>query len=355
MEAFLAFRIEHLTVVLAAIAGVDLASTSTIGVRFVAVGTVITEARLLGAVLPANWSNSREAILTVGVAEGTILLLISRAGRERLANSTAIRLLPAGVGDIGVMVIVMEVMDRGTIVVLFSVGQGLLRVMSELSDVLFIIISREVGSSDHWIIVTTVETTVMKRLIIEVLLIVVRVVMPFVGGSGRLVITGELRVMELIQVLNVVAVIVINNMFDSVVSNIVFMIQNSLVVLLSIGWINLNIVGLSVHHVRIVTELSSIAIWLVVRVVENIILFLRAIEPVITSIFSSESLLMRLRVSLVLRSVHVSVSISKFWVVDVVALVHEWVILSLISSGVIVMMRVGRSDLIGISVIVASL
>jgi len=111
---------------------VNLTGTTTVGIRLVAVGTVITEAAVVRAVLPADGTDTGEAILTVGVAKGTILLLIVRAGGERLTSSAAIGLLPAGVRHIGVMVVVMEVVDGGTIVVLFSVSERLLRVVSEV-------------------------------------------------------------------------------------------------------------------------------------------------------------------------------------------------------------------------------
>ena len=61
--------------------------------------------------------------------------------------------------------------------------------MSELGNVFLVIIWVKMRSSDHWVIVSTMESTMVKRAIIEMLLIIVGVMMPFVSGSSRLVIT----------------------------------------------------------------------------------------------------------------------------------------------------------------------
>ena len=61
--------------------------------------------------------------------------------------------------------------------------------MSELGNVFLVIIWVKVRSSDHWVIVSTMESTMVKRAIIEMFLIIVGVMMPFVSGSSRLVIT----------------------------------------------------------------------------------------------------------------------------------------------------------------------
>lgn len=57
----------------------DLASTSAIGIRLVAVGTIITETCVMWAVLPADWSDSAEAILAVIEAEGSVLFFSGSA------------------------------------------------------------------------------------------------------------------------------------------------------------------------------------------------------------------------------------------------------------------------------------
>lgn len=61
--------------------------------------------------------------------------------------------------------------------------------MSELGNVFLVIIWVKVRSSDHWVIVSTMESTMVKRAIIEMLLIIVGVMMPLVSSSSRLVIT----------------------------------------------------------------------------------------------------------------------------------------------------------------------
>ena len=45
--------------------------------------------------------------------------------------------------------------------------------MSELGNVFLVIIWVKVRSSDHWVIVSTMESTMVKRAIIEMLLIIV--------------------------------------------------------------------------------------------------------------------------------------------------------------------------------------
>lgn len=110
---------------LAAVALVDLACATAISIRLVAVSAVVAEALVVRAVLPADGTDARVAALAVGVAQGAILLLVLGARGERLASSAAVSLLPAGVAHIGVMVIMMEVVDGCTVVVLLGVGQGL--------------------------------------------------------------------------------------------------------------------------------------------------------------------------------------------------------------------------------------
>ncbi len=95
MEFVVALWIPKSTPFLAALALVNLTSASAIGIGLVAVGTVITEATVMRAVLPADGTDTGESVLAVGVAESAILLLVLGAGRERLASSAAISLLPA--------------------------------------------------------------------------------------------------------------------------------------------------------------------------------------------------------------------------------------------------------------------
>jgi hypothetical protein len=68
MEIIMAFGIPQGTPFLASSALMHLASTSAISIRLVAVGTIVAELFIVGAVLPADRTNARVAILAVGVA-----------------------------------------------------------------------------------------------------------------------------------------------------------------------------------------------------------------------------------------------------------------------------------------------
>ena len=74
---------------------VNLTSTSSIGIGLVTVGTIIAEACVMWAVLPAYWANTRESIFAVIKAKGTILFFAGWAIGERLTCSTSRCLLPA--------------------------------------------------------------------------------------------------------------------------------------------------------------------------------------------------------------------------------------------------------------------
>ena len=60
---------------------VNLTGSSSVGIGLVTVSTIVTECFILGAVLPADGAHTRVAFITEVVAEGTILLLVFRAGR----------------------------------------------------------------------------------------------------------------------------------------------------------------------------------------------------------------------------------------------------------------------------------
>ena len=82
----MALRIEEVTPLFAVLSTVvNFTSTSTIGIGLVTVCTVVTEAALFGAVLPADWTNAREASLTFFITEGTVLLHTIGAIRERFS------------------------------------------------------------------------------------------------------------------------------------------------------------------------------------------------------------------------------------------------------------------------------
>ena len=123
MEIIVAFWIPKRSPFLASSAFMDLASTSAISIRLVAVVTIITEALISRAVLPADGTETGVSIFTVRVAQSTNLLFIILAGGERLASCAAVSFLPARVRHISVMVVGMVMMNRCAIVVLLGVGE----------------------------------------------------------------------------------------------------------------------------------------------------------------------------------------------------------------------------------------
>lgn len=167
MEIIVAFGIPEGTPFLALSELMHLASTSAVSIRLVAIGAIILEALIDGAVLPADGANTRVAILAIRVAKSTIFLFIVCAGGERLASCAAVGLLPARVRHISVMVIVMEVMNWCAIVVLLGVSKRLFRVSGEVGHMLLVLIVRVVSSLNKWVFVLTVEATVMHRTVIR--------------------------------------------------------------------------------------------------------------------------------------------------------------------------------------------
>jgi hypothetical protein len=79
MEALVAPRVPKGAPLLAAVAAVYLASTSAIGIGFVAISTIVTELLLMRAVLPADWADSRVSSFARVEAKGTILLFTRSA------------------------------------------------------------------------------------------------------------------------------------------------------------------------------------------------------------------------------------------------------------------------------------
>ena len=78
METIMAFGVPEVAPLFAAwTALMYLTGTSSVGIRLVTVGTIVTELFTCGAVLPADWANTRETIFAVIEAEGTILFLAS--------------------------------------------------------------------------------------------------------------------------------------------------------------------------------------------------------------------------------------------------------------------------------------
>ena len=175
MEIIVAFGIPEGTPFLALSELMHLASTSAVSIRLVAIGAIILEALIGGAVLPADGSNTRVAILAIRVAKSTIFLFIVCAGGERLASCAAVGLLPARVSHISVMVIVNEVMNWCAIVVLLGVSKRFFRVRGEVGHMhLMLLVLRVhdvVSSLNKWVFVLT-EATVMHRTVIREFLVV---------------------------------------------------------------------------------------------------------------------------------------------------------------------------------------
>jgi len=63
----------------------------------------------------------------------------------------------------------MIVVDGSSIVILFSMGERLLGMVGEVRHVLLILVVRVMSLMGHWVIVVTVETTMMVRAVIEVI------------------------------------------------------------------------------------------------------------------------------------------------------------------------------------------
>mgnify|MGYP006922971080 FL=1 len=79
MEIIVALGVPEGAPLFASLALVHLTSSTAISVWLVAVGTVIAEACVVRAVLPADWANTAVAVLAVRVAKSTIFLLVIRA------------------------------------------------------------------------------------------------------------------------------------------------------------------------------------------------------------------------------------------------------------------------------------
>ena len=91
----------------------------------------------------------------------------------------------------------MEVMNRSAVVILLSMSKGLFGVMSEVRNMLFALIGAVTSVVRHWVNIDTVQSTVSKRLVVEVLCIVVDVM-----------VVTMLRLTELVVALKVAIVVV---------------------------------------------------------------------------------------------------------------------------------------------------
>jgi len=95
MEVIVALGVPESTELFATLHWMDLTGSTTIRVRLVAVSSIIAEASIMRAILPAYGANTTVAILAVRVAQGTILLLVIWARGERLTSRTTVGLFPA--------------------------------------------------------------------------------------------------------------------------------------------------------------------------------------------------------------------------------------------------------------------
>ena len=74
---------------------VNLTGSSSVGIGLVTVSTIVTECFILGAVLPAYRTHTRVSFITGVIAEGSILLFVLRAGRQRFSSCATGHLFPA--------------------------------------------------------------------------------------------------------------------------------------------------------------------------------------------------------------------------------------------------------------------
>ena len=239
VETVVAFRVPESSPFLAVRSTlVHLASTTAVSVRLVAVGTVVTEALVVGAVLPADRTDARVASLARSEAESAILLQLLWTGAKRLARSAARGFLPARVRHIGVVVVVMEVVDGSAIVVLLGVGQGLLGVLGEVRHVGLVFVVAVVALVRQGVVVRAVDAAVVVGAVVEVLRVVVGVVVAMlhlvvgvvvvavvvhrqVLGLVAVVVQGQVVVVSV--VLALVVVLVVHSLHETVVVVVVFM------------------------------------------------------------------------------------------------------------------------------------
>ena len=93
VEILTTLRVPKVAPLLAIVALGNGASSTTVAIRFVAKGSIVTE--LIGTVLPADWTDTIVAIAAQRVAKLSIFLFVCRAGRDRDANSAPIGQNPA--------------------------------------------------------------------------------------------------------------------------------------------------------------------------------------------------------------------------------------------------------------------
>ena len=93
----MAFDVPEISILFTSEGLVDLPGASTISIWLIAVSSVIPEFSIVGAILPADWADSGEAVLAIWVANSSILFATFGTGRKRFSSSPAGNLLPARV------------------------------------------------------------------------------------------------------------------------------------------------------------------------------------------------------------------------------------------------------------------
>lgn len=91
-------------------------------------------------------------------------------------------------------VVMMEVMNRSAIVILLSMGERLFGAVSEVGNMLFALIGTVTSMVRHWVNIDTVQSAVTKRLVIEMLSIVVDVMVVAVLQLTELVVTLQVAI-----------------------------------------------------------------------------------------------------------------------------------------------------------------
>ena len=88
----------------------------------------------------------------------------------------------------------MEVMNRSAIVILLSMGERLFGAVSEVGNMLFALIGTVTSMVRHRVNIDTVQSAVTKRLVIEMLSIVVDVMVVAVLQLTELVVTLQVAI-----------------------------------------------------------------------------------------------------------------------------------------------------------------
>lgn len=175
MVALVALRVPKSAPLLSTYVLVHLASASTVGLRLVAVVSVIVEA--IWALLHADRLVAVVALLANGEADRSMPFHAIRAVGHGLSEGASGRALPAGMGGMSTvcMVVVMVMTDLLTVIILFRVGERFITVVCIVwhsmmsSDALEMRIFLNIDR----IIVVTMSTVLDIGSLVRVLIIIV--------------------------------------------------------------------------------------------------------------------------------------------------------------------------------------